>query len=317
MIKRKILAVVLPIVGCATVVGSGFSAWYFGQGVDSSAGSITTGVHVTEEIKTDTQNLSINTSTTTISTNQNEGKGAVVLDQGGYKNTSADSGIMFGTTDDTETIDTRTATTSDTGTTYSTKLKWSFKVTYNGQARKADQGTTAYEGLTIGQLYDAGMWIRINASIEIKGDVTKYITFQDADSTGDGLQTMTVTPNTNVSNCDKTLSLGYETIDGSQNQNKLVGDYKVTKEQVGALDTVELTDWTFELALDTAKKENGNYSNSLLKWKDRVGEGETFAGGKPKSTTELNRMRNDLGDSEVPNEVVFTVVAHIEDDPNR
>ena len=31
MMKRKFLAVVLPIIGCATVVGSGFGAWYFGE----------------------------------------------------------------------------------------------------------------------------------------------------------------------------------------------------------------------------------------------------------------------------------------------
>ena len=33
MMKRKLLAVVLPLVGCATVVGSGFAAWYFGDSV--------------------------------------------------------------------------------------------------------------------------------------------------------------------------------------------------------------------------------------------------------------------------------------------
>ena len=35
MMKRKFLAVVLPIVGCATVVGSGFSAWYFSDTLTS------------------------------------------------------------------------------------------------------------------------------------------------------------------------------------------------------------------------------------------------------------------------------------------
>ena len=29
MMKRKILAVTIPVVGCLTVVGAGFSAWYF------------------------------------------------------------------------------------------------------------------------------------------------------------------------------------------------------------------------------------------------------------------------------------------------
>ena len=31
MLKRKILAAVLPVVAAGTVVGSGFSAWYFGS----------------------------------------------------------------------------------------------------------------------------------------------------------------------------------------------------------------------------------------------------------------------------------------------
>ena len=49
MMKRKFLAVVLPIIGCATVVGSGFSAWYFDEGVaKGDGGSTSINVNVTE-----------------------------------------------------------------------------------------------------------------------------------------------------------------------------------------------------------------------------------------------------------------------------
>lgn len=266
MMKRKILAVVLPIVGCATVVGSGFSAWFFGDYINGS-GSILTGVHVTDEITTDDKNLKIDTSSTTIKTN--EEKGAIVLDQGGPKNTSVDSGIMFGTEDDKEVIDTRKATTDDSGTTYSTNLMYSFKVTYNGTAHE-DTGDGAYKGLNLGQLYEGGMRIRISVGIELKGDVTKYITFQDAHTAdNEALQIVTVTPK--ISTCDTSLKLDYEKLEeGATNQNKLVGDYIVTKEQVTNNASDNLTDWVFTLGLDTEKKSDGNYSNALLKWKTTV-----------------------------------------------
>ena len=47
MLKRKILAAVLPVVAAGTVVGSGFSAWYFGSLTgDSGSGKI--GVSITD-----------------------------------------------------------------------------------------------------------------------------------------------------------------------------------------------------------------------------------------------------------------------------
>ena len=38
MLKRKMLSILLPTVAAATLVGSGFSAWYFGETVDTSFG---------------------------------------------------------------------------------------------------------------------------------------------------------------------------------------------------------------------------------------------------------------------------------------
>ncbi len=315
MMKRKILAVVLPIVGCATVVGSGFSAWFFGDYINDS-GSISAGVHVTDEISTDGKNLEIDTSLTTIATKESVKKGAIVLDQGGPKNTRVDSGIMFGTEDDKEVIDTRTATTNESGTTYSTNLMYSFRVTYDGTAHE-DTGDGAYKGLNLGQLYEGGMRIRISVGIELKGDVTKYITFKDAHTAdNEALQIVTVTPN--ISACDTSLKLDYEKLEeGGTNQNKLVGDYIVTKEQVTNNASDNHTEWVFTLGLDTEKKSNGDYSNALLKWKDHSAVGSAYEAGKPANSTELDAMRADLTDSAIANEIVFSVAAYIEDDPTR
>ena len=46
MKKRKILMLTLPLVGVATIVGSGFSAWYFNETTVSTSAKL--GVAVTE-----------------------------------------------------------------------------------------------------------------------------------------------------------------------------------------------------------------------------------------------------------------------------
>ena len=51
MMKRKLLAVVLPLIGCATVVGSGFAAWYFGDSVSGGdIGKFGAAVNITAEV---------------------------------------------------------------------------------------------------------------------------------------------------------------------------------------------------------------------------------------------------------------------------
>ena len=50
MMKRKFLAIVLPIVGCATLVGSGFSAWYFGAQVGTATDNWKGNIHVTDPV---------------------------------------------------------------------------------------------------------------------------------------------------------------------------------------------------------------------------------------------------------------------------
>ena len=76
MKKRKILMLTLPLVGVATIVGSGFSAWYFNSTeVTPLPGQI--GVSIT------------NKTTTTGTLSSDLGSATLVLDQGGSKSVDA------------------------------------------------------------------------------------------------------------------------------------------------------------------------------------------------------------------------------------
>ena len=76
MKKRKILMLTLPLVGVATIVGSGFSAWYFNStAVTPVDGKI--GVSIT------------NKTTTTGTLSSDLGRATLVLDQGGSKSVDA------------------------------------------------------------------------------------------------------------------------------------------------------------------------------------------------------------------------------------
>lgn len=94
MMKRKLLAVVLPLVGCATVVGSGFAAWYFGDSVsggdDAKFGAA---VNITAEVDSESTTLTGSYSDTGMPTH-------LILDQGpakpdGSVNDFATQGIAF------------------------------------------------------------------------------------------------------------------------------------------------------------------------------------------------------------------------------
>lgn len=278
MMKRKFLAVVLPIIGCATVVGSGFSAWYFGDnvGIGSLSDSTPVNVDVTEELSDATGTLSVESASTIT------GK-SLILDQGGLKNDSLDSGIMFGDASAIKTIETD-------------GNKWDFTVYYN----KGDTG----EGLTLGKLYDAGLRIRINLSIEIKGDLGKYITFQDS------VTTVSVAP-TGLTGTGNAVTL-------KGTGAKRSADYTITDEQVNG-SPLTTASWKFVLGVDTELKENGDYSNSLLKYLPHEHDHtDAYNGGKPNHKGEPLSMKTDLtNDGEDRSEIVFSVTAFIEDDPDN
>ena len=76
--KRKFLAIVLPIVGCATLVGSGFSAWYFGAQVGTAVDYWQGNITITDPVTNDENVISLEKATTnTLVTGD-----YVLLDQG-------------------------------------------------------------------------------------------------------------------------------------------------------------------------------------------------------------------------------------------
>ena len=235
--KRKFLAVILPLVGCATLVGSGFSAWYFGTTMPAK-GTVegSSNVDVTGELESDTY-LSI------AFTESSEIKGStstqyhVVLDQGGVENTDVKAGIMF--TSDTNA--TKTIGTQD--------LDFSFTVTYSN---------SNHELSDLQEIYDAGLAIKVDFSVEIADSVTDtgnladYIEFNSelvatVDSTGASVgegETSDLKPDT-------------------KNSNKIVSTYVVKDPKKRGITSAS---WTFTLDLDTDSEKLHNY---LLKYKEK------------------------------------------------
>ena len=140
MMKRKFLAVVLPIIGCATVVGSGFSAWYFGETTNKNgSGSFGVNIAITDEVKDATNSLTVSSDVSKLKDHK------LLLDQGGYANKdNPDSGIMFTNSDP---LPTQVSTT--------TGIDWNFTITYNST------------NTSIKQLYEAGLQIRFEFNITL------------------------------------------------------------------------------------------------------------------------------------------------------
>ena len=158
MMKRKFLAVVLPIIGCATVVGSGFGAWYFGETTGASSDkSFGVNIGITDEVNAGEGALTISNSVTSFNGYY------LILDQGGAKNKKiADSGIMlFQNTGDTEDLPDEVTTT--TGNT------WNFDIDYSGSLKTDNKKTT------IKELYTAGLQIRFEISISYSETLYNYL----------------------------------------------------------------------------------------------------------------------------------------------
>lgn len=152
MMKRKFLAVVLPIVGCATVVGSGFSAWYFGATASSpEEESFNIGTNVTEEINSVAGTLSIPSANSNASTLNGMN---LILDQGGYGNTEEKQGIMFA--NGTPSVVSKN------------DLDYHFNVVFKGT-----------ETLDLKDVYNAGMELKVTVSINLGDKFSQYITVKD------------------------------------------------------------------------------------------------------------------------------------------
>lgn len=145
MMKRKFLAVVLPIIGCATVVGSGFSAWYFGAAASVGDGEgINIGTSVTEEINSVAGTLSIDESNASTINGMN-----LILDQGGFENTN-NQGIMF--YEGTPSV------------VMKNDLKYSFNVKFTGT-----------ETLDLQDVYNANMELKVTVSFNLGNVLSQYI----------------------------------------------------------------------------------------------------------------------------------------------
>lgn len=299
MMKRKFLAVVLPIVGCATVVGSGFAAWYFNDDVvKGTGGSTNIGINVTDEVEASEGNLKINLNATTIDGEGNNGR--LVLDQGGARNDSVDSGIMFG--NDTSTV---TTATDD--------KFWAFTVSYDGTLND-----TAEDPLTIDEIYDAGLRIRVEMTVTIDSTLNKYIDYQVQDDDFPKFTVNTTTKEDLGSN--STEATFGEPVYGSSSA-VITANYVVDATKLGESVTNKL-DLNFSLDLNTYEKEIKNedgskvirkdYSNKLFVYKQNKTSGGTYTEGKPVNGDQLTTMK---GETFSP--VAFKVVAHIEADPDK
>lgn len=153
MKKRKILMLTLPLVGVATIVGSGFSAWYFNETTVSTSAKL--GVAVTE------MHVTAGELTTTLPENAK-----IVLDQGGAANAN----------DETELIYVGTPATGDTYTPVN-----SFDVTFTIPTASAnglkDSGIKGHFTLTPTVNETLLKYINVNTTLLT---VTKDFTFDES-----------------------------------------------------------------------------------------------------------------------------------------
>ena len=266
MMKRKFLAVVLPIIGCATVVGSGFGAWYFGEvtGVNDEDG-FHLGIGVSEEVEDATGSLDISASNS-VSALANK---VVMLDQGGPNNASFNSGISIVDDSEDETY-AKTFNIAD----HVDEIKnvyYEFTVKYTGT------------NTSLSQIYDAGMKINVSVTIDFIGaSLIKYIGLQD------NLQLEVTSSNPENTAVSATFTPTAESV------------------TVGAADSfvasIDIADpgnniadgqWTFKLGMSTTL-EGSDYKNEFLKYQEPGVDDEGNPVGKPDAKGEPLKMENKL-----------------------
>lgn len=216
MMKRKILAVTIPVVGCITVVGAGFSAWYFND-VPTRGESSTLNIHVTEKVDSMEGALTIS------QTNRGdalEGK-YLILDQGGFKNTNPLAGIMIANDEVNETV--------------KNDRTYSFNVKFDG---------TGLKGLTLNKLYDANMKLSVTVEIDLSDRLFQYVTLVDGAEMGVKYTQTGEKPGKTVK---------FE--DAAKNNNKWTATYTLEAEELSGLaeGDISVFEWTFEIDLSTSE----------------------------------------------------------------
>ena len=156
MMKRKFLAVVLPIIGCATVVGSGFSAWYFSDSFNGDTGNS----KITTVVTDYGNNKPLKIKKIHDFTNGDNSKNCehLILDQGGFKNSELEKGISLGGPNDNSATD-------DT-------FVWSAEIAYDDK-------------ITLEDLGNGNIDLEFTLDIIIEDGLDDYIEVKTGASTGD------------------------------------------------------------------------------------------------------------------------------------
>lgn len=257
MMKRKFLAVVLPIVGCATLVGSGFSAWYFGTTANVPLGWDST-VDVTPDISKEDGVVKIANKQGTEYLQDGE---HFILDQGTVDTSKpaeyAKVGIAFV---EAPSEGTQLPTViPDSSTT-----KWAVDVTYNN------------DNQSLANLYNNEMEVVVTMTISVHNILEKYIVL-DTNQKFDLTSTDTSAyPDTELSfNPSTTQDNGYTVY---------------TLQYTPTIKNVDLTNvtWTIELDMSTEYKANKLFSYEV----STVAEDSKVK--KPTSSAELKTMSDNL-----------------------
>ena len=276
MMKRKILAVTIPVVGCITVVGAGFSAWYFSDDIVAGGnGSTQVNVNVTKEVEASQGNLTVDTSKTVLGT-------ALILDQGGPKNYNVDSGIMFGDAGATET-------------TVNENAEWNFTVTFTGD-----------QNLTLDKIYDAGLRVRIVAEISLGGNLKDYVEFKEGLSLTGSSNSDGATVSMKKNEKDETKLQGEYIVADPNGGNVQKADWTF---EMTAHTTKEQSESGYSGY--NYSNELLKYKTSSEKQVDTEDGPTMKPTGKPDATGEPEKMESDLAGANI----TFNVTAYIEDDP--
>ena len=254
MMKRKFLAVVLPIVGCATLVGSGFSAWYFGETANVPL-NWQTNIDVSEEIKDDTGVLSIKKATVEDNENALLDSDYLVLDQGTVKTADLNytkQGISFNASGNPDVV-------------ANNEKVWQFTATYSNTL----QG--------VKDLYDNGMKIVVDLKISVNSNLDKYLHV-------DTSKVVEVVSDVETSVFGENLKINAPTETGSDGFN--VYTIKYEPKIQNSANNSGTVNWTFTLDMGTTNKINKLFTYESI----TGGEGVNETIEKPKTTEDFAKM---------------------------
>ena len=245
MMKRKILAVTIPVVGCITVVGSGFSAWYFSTGTGNATDGTGFGVNinVTEEVKDTSSTLEIKESNSeTLKTEY------LILDQGGVSNkTDETKGIMFATSAVNETKD--------------REISYHFNLVFTGGA-----------DLTLNKIYDAKMEVALSVSFDLGDDgLGTYL------ETAEGAS-LDVTYETVSDPYTKTQELSFK-----RSGNVYTAEFVLDAEEFSNMSAAPITTFTWNVKVDLSTTKD--LKNALLKYAEGMKPQTGGVGGQLEKMT--------------------------------